>query len=84
MKTILVPTDFSEHTLYALKVATSIAKEVKDIDELVLFGFANMKKELEKHIRNDTTLVSKLRVVASADSMTDNQMVAWVKNFYLT
>lgn len=27
MKTILVPTDFSEHALYALKVVASIAKK---------------------------------------------------------
>lgn len=35
MKTILVPTDFSEHALYALKVAASIAKKTKGKIRLV-------------------------------------------------
>ena len=61
----------------------NLMKEINDVDELVLFGPANMKKELEKHIHKDTTLASKLKAVVSADSMTDNQMVAWVKKFYL-
>lgn len=60
----------------------NLLSEIKDVDELVLFGPANMKKELEKHILNDTNLSSKLKTVVSADSMTENQMVAWVKKFY--
>ena len=61
-----------------------LLSEIKDMDELVLFGPANMKKELEKDILNDTTLTSKLKAVVSADRMTENQMVAWVKKFYLS
>ena len=64
------------------KYLKNLLSEIKDVDELVLFGPANMKMELEKHILNDTTLASKLKAVVSADSMTENQMVAWVKNFY--
>jgi len=56
----------------------SLLNEIKEVDELVLFGPANMKKELEKHIFNDKTSASKLKTVLSADSMTENQMVAWV------
>ena len=65
------------------KYLKNLLKEINDVDELVLFGPANMKKEFEKHILNDTTLASKLKSVVSADSMTENQMVAWVKKFYL-
>ena len=65
------------------KFLKKLLGEIKDVDELVLFGPANMKKELEKHIRNDSILTSKLIAVESADSMTDDQMVAWVKKFYL-
>ncbi|MCD4679216.1 MAG: hypothetical protein K8S00_02395 [Bacteroidales bacterium] len=64
------------------KYLKSLLSEIKDVDELVLFGPANMKKELENHILNDSTLASKLKAVESADSITENQMVAWVKNFY--
>ena len=69
-----------EQTFNYLK---NLLKEINDVDELVLFGPANMKKELEKHILDDTTLAPKLKAVVSADSMTENQMVAWVKKFYL-
>ncbi|MCD4665968.1 MAG: hypothetical protein K8R68_11915 [Bacteroidales bacterium] len=64
------------------KYLKNLLSEIKDVDELVLFGPANMKKELEKHILNDKTLASKLKTVVSADSMSENQMVAWVKKFY--
>lgn len=60
----------------------NLISEIKNVDELVLFGPANMKKELKKQILLDTTLAPKLKAVLSADSMTKNQMVAWVKEFY--
>jgi len=60
----------------------NLLSEIKDADELVLFGPANMKRELEKNIFNNSTLAPKLKAVISADSMTENQMVAWVKKFY--
>ena len=66
------------------KYLKNLLSEIKGVDELVLFGPANMKKELEKLILNDITLTSKLKAVVSADSMTENQMVAWVKKFYLS
>ena len=69
-----------EQTSHFLK---NLLSEIKDVDELVLFGPANMKQELEKQILHDATLASKLQAVESADSMTENQMVAWVKRFYL-
>ncbi len=60
----------------------SLLSEIKDMDELVLFGPGNMKKELEKRILDDSKLAPKLKKVVSSDSMTENQMIAWVKNFY--
>ena len=62
----------------------NLLSEIKDADELVLFGPANMKKELEKQILHNAKLAPKLKAVVSADSMTENQMIAWVKNFYFT
>ena len=64
------------------KYLKNLLSEIKDVDELVLFGPANMKKELEKQILNEPILAPKLIAVESADSMTENQMVAWVKKFY--
>ncbi len=60
----------------------SVLSEIQQVDELVLFGPANMKRQLEKLILYDATLTPKLKAVVSADSMTNNQMVAWVKKFY--
>jgi stalled ribosome rescue protein Dom34 len=63
---------------YLKKVAT----EIKDASEIVLFGPADMKTELDKFMRNDKLLAGRIRSVKTADSMTDNQIVAWVKNHY--
>jgi stalled ribosome rescue protein Dom34 len=59
-----------------------VLRELKDDDELVIFGPAGMKKELEKFIRENKNLKFKLKDVATADSMTENQMIAWVRNYY--
>ncbi len=60
----------------------NVSNEIKTADEIVLFGPAGIKKELEKFIQDDTVLASRLRAVETTDSMTENQMVAWVKNHY--
>jgi len=60
----------------------NILGEIINVDEIVLFGPANLKNELEKLISDDTVMASKLKAVKTADIMTENQMVAWVKKFY--
>jgi hypothetical protein len=60
----------------------TVVAEIKNATEIVLFGPSGMKIELEKFIQDDTVLASRLRAVETADSMTENQMVAWVKNHY--
>jgi len=60
----------------------NVIAAIKDANEIVLFGPAGMKIELEKTIQDDVVLASKLKAVETADSMTENQMVAWVKNHY--
>ncbi len=64
------------------KFLTIIKTEIKDSDELVLFGPASMKKELVKIIHEDSQLSPMLKGVKTADSMSDNQLVAWVKNYF--
>jgi len=56
--------------------------EIKDATEIALFGPAGMKIELEKIIQDDAVLASRIKAVETADSMTDNQMAASVKNHY--
>lgn len=64
------------------KYLRTIIPEIEHADEIVLFGPAEMKTELGKIIRENNKISSKLLSVKSADSMTKNQLVAWVKGYY--
>jgi len=64
------------------KYFNKILLEIKDTNEVVLFGPAGMKNELEKMIKGNHHLKGKLSGVKTADSMTENQMVAWVKDYF--
>lgn len=59
-----------------------VIDEVRNTDELVLFGPAEMKNKLEKLIRQDKMFLAKLKAIEPADSMTENQVVTMVKQFY--
>ncbi len=63
----------------------TLAKMVEHTDELALFGPADtaekFRKELDKNYRH---LADKVKTVARADSMTNNQIKALVRNFYGT
>ncbi len=61
----------------------NIASKVKDTDSLVIFGPAQTNEALKKELNeyyND--LSGKIKAVKKTDSMTDNQVKAWVKDFY--
>lgn len=60
-----------------------VTHEIGDAGELVLFGPAEMKKELAKYLKEDATNADKIKAVETTDSMTENQMVAWVKQYYI-
>lgn len=64
------------------KYLKKIVLEIKNSDEIVLFGPAEMKTELKKMIFENNKISSKLVAVKTADSMTENQLVAWVKEYY--
>lgn len=59
-----------------------VLNELKGADEIVLSGPAGMKTELEKLIQDDTVLSSRLKGVETTDSMTENQIVAWLKKYF--
>ena len=61
---------------------TSLLTYVEKADELVIFGPAGMKTELKKEVENHHHLSSKLQSVETADSMTDNQVAAWVRSYF--
>ncbi len=61
----------------------SIIEEIKDADALVIFGPAEANEKLNKELQNNyKSLGAKVKDVVKADSMTDNQIIAWVKAFF--
>ncbi len=69
----------NEQTSKFMKI---LINEIKACDTVVLFGPSIMKTIFEKEIKNDLNLIGKLIRVFDADSMTENQILAWVKDFY--
>ena len=61
----------------------NIVSKIKESNELVIFGPAetNIKfsNELKKKYKN---LSTKVKGISKADSMTENQVKAWVRNFF--
>ncbi len=64
------------------KFFKEILKEVANSESLVLFGPSNAKLKLEKEIRSNKSLKFDFQGAKDADSMTDNQVKAWVTDFY--
>jgi len=60
-----------------------LVSKINTADALVIFGPAemnmNFKKELEENYKE---LNSKVKSVDKVDSMTNNQVVAWVRDYY--
>lgn len=61
----------------------NVLQTVKDADELYVLGPADIKLKLKHKIESDNELASKLKSVETADSMTNNQVLAKVKEFFL-
>ena len=59
-----------------------VLKEVVNCDSLVLFGPSRMKKLVEKEVANNMQIADKLSGVSNAELLTQNQMVAWVKEYF--
>lgn len=64
------------------KYLKTIITEIEKSDEIVVFGPAEMKTHLEKRILENNEISRKLLAVKPADSMTENQLFAWVKEFF--
>ncbi|MEA1785191.1 hypothetical protein U1E44_03740 [Arenibacter sp. GZD96] len=60
-----------------------LAKELQQADSVMLFGPADtnekFRKELHEHYKE---IGQKIKAVLKADSMTDNQVKAFVRDFY--
>ena len=61
----------------------SIIQKVSDADGLVIFGPAQTAMKLREEISQKHTLLnSKIKSVQKTDNMTDNQLKAWVRDYY--
>lgn len=60
----------------------NLLKELSNCDSFVIFGPSKMKKILKKEINNNMLLAPKLLGVYKSEQLTENQMVAWVKDYY--
>ena len=61
----------------------NLATEINESDAIVLFGPAEAGENFFKELTaNYKDLSSKVKDVAKADSMTKNQVIAWVKAFF--
>lgn len=83
-KEIIQDSKFMEREKQQLKIYfKNLVSEIKEADKLVLFGPAetawNFKKELNSNYKE---ISAKLSDVVKADSMTNAQIVAWVKLYY--
>lgn len=76
--------DHKEHRLEEQRSLffKSIIEEIKNTETIVVFGPAEMKNELQKELVVNTFTKNKLIKVETADSMTENQVVEWVKEYY--
>ena len=61
----------------------NVSEQIKDSDELYVFGPAEIKLKLKHKIKSDEKLCAKLKLVETADNMTLNQVVAKVKEFFI-
>jgi len=59
-----------------------LSKEIQNSDSVVLFGPGKMKNLFEKEMKSNMQMASKLSGAYNSDSLTENQTIAWVKDFY--
>lgn len=65
------------------KYFKNIVSEIKNTDALVIFGPAETNEKFNKElIENYKNLGAKVKGVEKADSMTNNQVKAWVRDFF--
>ena len=60
-----------------------LAERVKDADAIILFGPSDTASKFRKELNdNQKELAIKVRSVIKIDSMTDNQVIALIRDFY--
>ncbi len=61
----------------------AIASQLINADAIVIFGPAETNQKFKKELKeNYKTISAKIKAVKRSDSMTENQLKAWVKDFF--
>ena len=60
----------------------TLLPKLDDSSTIFIFGPSKMKKILKKEIKNNLLLNSKLVGVFKSEQLTENQLIAYVKEFY--
>lgn len=61
---------------------TTLEKVVSEYDEILLFGPTKAKVEFKNHLAENKAFAKKEIFVENADNMTDNQKLAFVRDFF--
>ncbi|MFT6797143.1 MAG: hypothetical protein ACJART_002294 [Maribacter sp.] len=65
------------------KYFARLANTIGDADAIALFGPSDTNEKFNKELQNNyKSLADKIKTVTKADSMTDNQIKALVKDYY--
>ena len=71
-------TQQSEH----LKYFKSISTLLLNYDEIFVFGPGKSQEQFQNHLKDDAQFKSKKITIGSAEQLTDNQMIAKVREFF--
>ena len=69
---------------YTARYLAKVMNVLKSADQIMIFGPAQTKKKLEKLMLEDPNMNVKLKETLVSDNMTDNQKMAYVKDYYKT
>ncbi len=64
------------------KYYQQVTAALKHADSILIMGPGQAKIELEKVIKKNKSMQKRILKVATADKMTKNQMIAYVREFY--
>lgn len=67
---------------YTVRFLNRVISELQSADQILVFGPAQTKIRLEKMMIEDQNLVQKLKETKVSDNMTDNQKIAYVKDYF--
>jgi molybdopterin converting factor small subunit len=60
----------------------TLESKLDDYDEILLFGPTTAKEQLYNRLSENKSFSAKTIIVQSSDKMTDNQLLAFVRDFY--